>query len=177
MILPAIRYMLLLSLVCLLLGGCSRSSDGLPPLYPCQITILQEGKPLSNAYVTLFIDRGESTSETGHQQNWAVSGATDSEGIALIGTNGRRLGAPQATYKVTIVKTVAAASKLGPPPPEDTPAYRAWSEKSVSEVVPIYSVVDQKYSKVDQTPEIITIKKGKNNFSIDVGAPVNIRMP
>jgi len=77
---------------------------------------------------------------------------------------------------VIVEKKQAGESKLGPPPPEDSPAYPAWEEKMLGEILPLYTLVEAKYTSVDETPLEIEIKKGKNNLKLDIGAAVKERV-
>ena len=81
--------------------GCgsnnSRPSD-LPQLYPCVLTVTQEGNPLSGAYVTL-IPMEESNAK------YQASSVTDNEGKATIITYGFD-GVPAGKYKVCVRKVV-----------------------------------------------------------------------
>lgn len=164
--------------VCLI--GCqpnNRPAD-LPALYPCTITIVQEGVPLSGASISLVrIDTDTSVpSNSSSESNWIPTGATNQSGTAVIYTNARYVGSPLGRFKVIVEKKQAGESKLGPPPPEDSPAYPAWEEKMLGEILPLYTLVEAKYTSVDETPLEIEIKKGKNNLKLDIGAAVKERV-
>ncbi|MDR1289863.1 MAG: carboxypeptidase-like regulatory domain-containing protein [Planctomycetaceae bacterium] len=82
-----------------LVVGCSREQrpEGIPTLYPCNITITQDGKPLSGAMVTLYTESSE-------DRRWSPGGTTDSQGVIQIKVLGKYSGAPAGTYKVTVEK-------------------------------------------------------------------------
>ena len=81
--------------------GCgknnSRPSD-LPQLFPCVLTITQEGNPLDGAYVTL-IPMEESNAK------YQASSVTNKSGEATIVTYGFD-GVPAGKYKVCVRKVV-----------------------------------------------------------------------
>ena len=154
-------------LVCV---GCSSNlPDGLPRLYPCQITVIQDGAPLADAVVTL------QSPEAG--QLWFPMGTTDVSGVAVMDTNGRYPGAPEGVFKVLVFKGVSEPSRLGPPPPEDSPEYGAWAARASEEVRNEYIVVDPIYNDAATTPHEIKIEtRGRNEMTVDVGKAVRIRM-
>lgn len=80
--------------------GCSdRQRPGdLPKLYPCELTITQEGTPLSGANVTLF--PAEETNA-----KYQASSITNSEGKATLKTYGFD-GIPAGKYKVCVRKVI-----------------------------------------------------------------------
>ena len=109
---------------------------------------------------------------------WFPLGVTDETGTANMLTNGRYPGAPQGTYKVLVSKVVRGESRLGPPPPEDSPAYHQWAERSANETISEYHIVDPQYNDVQKTPHEIEVKaKGPNAVTIDVGKPVKVLNP
>ena len=138
------------------LFGCSPSDrpEGLPTLYPCEITVIQEGVPLAGANVTFIGD-----------QPWAIGGGTDDKGVARIFTHGKFEGAPVGTYSVLITKTVLE----GAPTPEerDNPSYTGGGGT-------MYSTVDRKFGVLDTTPFTIEIIAGKNSQTFDVEKAVRV---
>ena len=90
---------LVLSVVSLFLVGChvERRPKDLPKLYPAKIYVIQNGKPLDKAYVTLDSVSGK---------HWAIGGQTDENGFCEAYTLGKFRGAPLGTYDVSIRKTV-----------------------------------------------------------------------
>jgi hypothetical protein len=141
-----------------ILNGCSQSiHEGLPPLYPCSITVIQDGKPLTGANVSLVRLDGE--------PRWVVCGITNSSGVATIQTQMRYSGAPEGTYKVRISITVSEGqAKLVPSGDVEQPL-------SVGDI-PSYFVVDPKYDHFNTTPFEISITNGKNKESFDVGQSI-----
>ena len=89
-----IQYIALL----LLFLGCNAQTrpDGMPTLYPLVLTVIQDGTPLAEARVSLFVETGEST--------WTVGGTTDASGKTSLLTHGKYPGVPAGKYKVCIFK-------------------------------------------------------------------------
>lgn len=143
-------------------GGPPRPAD-LPPLYATTITISQEDAPLEGALVSLF---SEDTTF-----KWGVAGITDSSGKAEIKTHGRFSGAPLGPYKVVVTKTE----------PEDLPEiteFRPDNEEGEKtpvrrrKTIKLYTLLEKKYTNIVDTPLTITIEKGRNGQTFDVGKPV-----
>ena len=131
------------------LVGCSKPRpDGLPSLVPCSVTITQDSQPLEGATVAFESD----------DMRWAIGGSTDANGEAKMFTHGTYPGAPEGTYKVTVVKQVVEA---------DGSAETASSTPSAK----AYNLVDAQFFKPDTTPLEITVK-GKTKEAFDVGAAV-----
>ena len=93
---------LLSVMVCL--AGCeSKFPPDWPKTYPCTITVTKGGQPLEG--VTVLLTRTE------NHGSWAVSGLTDSSGVAVIETSWTKAaakGAPEGTFTIT-------ANKAAPP--------------------------------------------------------------
>lgn len=172
-----LRDLLLVTpLLLLAFSGCHPNTpDGLPALYPCRITVVQDGKGLPDAFVSLVpeTDANRKSSDA----NWIPTGTTDEKGVATIYTNGRYVGAPAGRFKVVVEKKEAAESQLGPPPPEESPAYAAWEERWMGETRPLFTLVETQYADPKETPLAVEIKKPNNVFSLDVGEAVKIPVP
>lgn len=138
-------------------GGQKRPSD-LPKLFPTSITITQEGVPLENALVTMF------SSDEGFK--WSVAAITDASGKAAIMTHGLHAGAPEGDFKVVVTKTessnAGANTKVDPDAPS---AGQATSET-------LYNLVEKQYMDKDTTPITISVAKGKNVQTYDIGKAV-----
>jgi len=164
----SIVVLLLLFSVALL--GCSNRPSGMPALYPCKITVTQDGTPLADASVVLV-----NISDTEKGQAWAPMGKTDSSGVAVMRTNAQYNGAAAGKYRIIVEKTETEPSKLGPPPAADSTEYEAWSEKSANENLAQFALVEAVYSS-SKTPHEIDIEKGANDKTIDVGKAVRVKM-
>ena len=162
-----------LFLACLFaFSGCrqERRPDGMPPLHPCRITIIQDGQPLEGAIVTLH--------STGQGTNWGPSGTTVADGIAIIYTQGQFRGVPEGNYKVTIRKeeTISLA----------TPEQLAAIEKAKAENPKWYDppnikqetwrLVEKQYTDAKETPLELIVSKGTNNVEFDLGKAVREKM-
>jgi hypothetical protein len=137
--------------------GTSRPKD-LPPLYPCEIIVTQDGKPLDDAVVDLV------PTETANTK-YRASSVTDTNGKAFMATYGFR-GVPAGRYKVCIWKTVT----------EGVTKYTDKDGELQNTNGTEYRTVDSKYANAESTPHEIEItdKQNKSNISFDVGKPVKI---
>ncbi|MDR3234911.1 MAG: hypothetical protein LBT46_14830 [Planctomycetaceae bacterium] len=145
------RYLTAITLliVTLMLSGCGRKMpDGMPPLYPCKITVLQDGQPLSAAEVKLYpVERPA--------KDWSTAGITGQNGVIDLYTNGNYRGVPAGKYKVVVVKETT----------EDEGAnyyYRM-------------NTVDMQYSSSETTPLEIEVTKRGVSETANVGAAVKVR--
>ncbi|MDR0610085.1 MAG: hypothetical protein LBG58_08250 [Planctomycetaceae bacterium] len=123
--------------------------DGFPKnLYPCKLTILQNGTPLQGARVAL-VHQDE------NQKNWGISGISDTEGVVQLYTYGKWQGAPKGKFKVTIVKHLVE----GPENKEIT-----------------YTLINEQFAEPETTPLELEIK-GKTTQTFDVGAAIKKKIP
>jgi hypothetical protein len=131
-------------LVCVSVVGCKpKLPDGMPTLYPCTITITQEGSPLSGASVTL------NSLETSDGKTWVPGGMTDSNGIANIKVLGAYSGAPVGTYKVTVKKN--------------------GTEEVTNNSFYTLSFVEDQYTNVQKTPLEIEVTTEGTKQTFDAG--------
>jgi len=159
----------LLSLSVSLLG-CSGRPAGMPALYPCKITVTQEDVPLADATVIM-----SNVSDPTLGDAWSAMGRTDSDGVAVIQTNGQYPGAPAGTYKIIVEKINTESARFGPRPPAGTPELVDWEDKTTfDDTVFRVTLVEPLYSS-SNTPHEIEVKKGTNEMSIDVGKAVKIK--
>jgi len=139
-------------------GKDSRPSD-LPRLFPCAITITQEGNPLNGATVSLEpIDEANA--------KYRASSVTDDSGKAVVTTYGFD-GVPAGRYKVCVWKTVI----------DDITQYRNSDGEMVNSNGTDYRTVERQYSDVATTPHEIevTTGRGTTQATFDVGKPVKER--
>ncbi|MDR1385980.1 MAG: hypothetical protein LBJ67_19320 [Planctomycetaceae bacterium] len=162
-------------MIVLVCSSCGKSNlpKDLPRLYPCEITVIQENKPLADAMVTLQLT---DLSRPENGQLWFPMGTTDHEGKAIIRTNAQYDGAPIGIYKVLVSKTKQGPSKYGAPPQEGTPQYTKWEDLASHEIRPWFGLVEEKFSQAEQTPYEIEIPKGTNKRTVDVGNAVEYRI-
>lgn len=143
--------------------GCGKKKpDGMPDLEPTFITIVQDGAPLAEAMINM---KAEDASN-----KWTCGGRTDEKGVAAIVTHGQYKGVPVGKYKVSVNKTIGEGTPP-PPSPIDAESARVYQEYIDSGATyEEFYVVDKKFSIVDTTPLEIEVVKGKNEFTLDVGA-------
>jgi hypothetical protein len=133
--------------------GCSgeQRPDGLPKLYPCTITITQDGQPLAGATVILY--------DPAVTDRWTVSGLTNTSGTAVMRTHGQFPGVPEGRFKVVLSKTETEGKGWDDP---DSPK-RTW------ENIKVYSFVAKEYGKHETTPLEIVVDGKKRSESFDIG--------
>jgi len=168
------KKLLLLFFVFATIIGCSTETpEGLPSLFPCKMTVIQDGQPLQGASV-IFLAAENSVST--NEKTWTPMGLTDEKGVAVMRTNARYDGVPLGKYKILINKTEQEQSKAGQAPPENSPAYATWVQKSQDENLYEYGLVDPIYNNAEKTPYEIEIGKGTNEKSVDVGKAMKVRL-
>lgn len=156
-----------------ILSGCGdrQRPEGMPDLYPCMITITQDGVPLSKASVTLI-------SESPDLAEWASGGITDESGRCDINTRGKYRGCPAGIFKVTVKKIESDPSMLPSVRPENITAEQ-WSVMRSKEAEKLneYQLVEHKYTLPTTTDLNMEILMGKNSATFDVGKPVRKKIP
>jgi hypothetical protein len=141
--------------------------DGFPKLFPCELTITQNGAPLAEASVQLSPDDGG--------KNWAAGGNTDSTGKVAIYTYGKWEGAPAGKFKVIVSKIISDPSKFTPPAEETGPARDKYDENVSNEVLNSYQTVEKQYTVPNTTPLTIEITAACTQ-TFDVGKTVKDRL-
>lgn len=152
---PRAVFLLLLSVAV----GCQQSVEppaDLPPLFPLEVTVLQEGKPVPGAFVRLI------PSDAG--MPWSCGATTDEDGVASIKTIGEFDGAPAGDYKVLISKLEMPATTGTDLSNLDAPAKTQGSES--------FNLIDPKFSRPNTTPLEVKVAEGSEEASFDVGAAV-----
>ena len=146
-------FLFMALIIVLGVAGCSQSNrpEGLPKLYSCQITITQDGKPLPEASIQ-FIG--------GESAKWPISGLTDASGIAKMVTYGQFPGVPAGDYHVVVQKTVENVLTVGSD-------YSSGSSD-------IYSLVEVKFTKAEETDLEISVSTGRNSQTFEVGKEVRV---
>jgi hypothetical protein len=135
-------------------GDSTRPAD-LPKLYPCKITITQNGKPLENATVTLIAKT---------KSKYGVSSATtDVSGMASLWTYGFN-GVPSGEYGVTV-------TKIGV---EGTKESKTIEGNPIQTGGNVYSYVDAKFGDENNPPYFINATENGVAETFDVGTPVRI---
>jgi len=148
-------------------SGCGpKAPQGFPKLFPCQITVTKDGKPLSEASVILM---PESPSGA-----YASGGKTNSAGVAIIRTNQgdyTAIGAPEGKHKIILNKPVDIEGKLpdeevNKMPTHERMQYMAEMVKKANAMTP---VIPADLASTQKTPLNITVTSanGKANINID----------
>lgn len=162
----------LLAVVVFAFPGCSGEGPrpaGMPKLYPCTITITQEGTPLDAALISLIADDPELS-------KWASGGSTDNNGKCDLYLRGKFRGVPAGKFKVTVSKLETEESKLGNAPPEGASSDEVdrWWNQREREKLKAFQRVAEKYTLPQTTDLEIEVLTKPNSFTLDVGASVNI---
>ena len=141
--------------------GCG-PNDGrpadMPKLYSVKVTIMQDGKPLEEADVTL-------TAKT--PSNYGVStGYTDASGVAVMRTYGYN-GVPVGQYTVSITKRTVEGGTRTTSPIDGSTSTTGGT---------MYQTVDAQYTDTKQSPLSIDVTEKGATASFEVGAPVHISL-
>jgi len=150
---PKIILFVIVLLVTTVIYGCRSSNrvQGLPALYPCRLTLIQDGKPLADASVQLYAEE---------ESIWPVTGLSDASGTAILVTYGQFPGVPLGKYQIVVKKT--RSDRTG------------GDNEYSSGITKVYSLIEIEHIKKDTTKLEITIEKGQNSLTIDVGKSVEI---
>ena len=147
--------------------GCNRVEKpaDLPELYPCKISVIQDGQPLEGATVIL--------ADEASQLRFSVGGVTNAQGVVEVKTDGKFVGAPAGKFKVLISKVFVPEMDLGTPP--EDPVAKAEYDKKVQEFNSQQAdTVDTNYKSFGTTPASIEVTTAGAEASFDVGAKVNV---
>ena len=141
-------------------AGCAKDTrpKDFPPLFPCAITITQDGKPLEGATVNLVPMEGTDS-------KYQASATTGADGKAVIKTYGYD-GTPAGKFKVCVWKTLTESGG------KTTDGYGEEIDAPGIE----YRTVEEIYSDAKTTPhEIEVVGKDTAPVSFDVGKSVKIK--
>ena len=128
--------------------------SGLPPLHPTTVTIMQNGTPLSGVSVRLL---------SKEPSEWPSAGTTDASGKAEIVTYGQFPGVPTGEYMVILSKTESVSKGDGQS-----------GEGGSGGTTEIFSLIAVEHTKEGTSTLQITVNKGKNATTFDVGEPVRV---
>ena len=162
-----IQFVFAAILVLVATSACNQKKKpaDMPQLFPCEITVVQDGKPLEGATVNLTAD--------GTSLRFTVAAKTDKNGVAKIKTDIDWPGAPAGKYKVCISKVVAPEVDNTTPIPSDPVEYAAYQKKLAESSAQTKSLVDSKYLRPHTTPESIEVTASGYKATIDVGPAVD----
>jgi hypothetical protein len=162
--------------VAALCSGCNKEPlpADLPKLHSTVITVVQDGKPFEGALVTMH--NADTLSK------WACAAKTNASGKATMMTGGKYPGAPEGTYKVTVVKQEVEKPDPyadAPDPNVDYGKYQEWLMKNEAKVAAaerqqpvVLDLVDPQFGTVAKTTLEVTVTAGKNEQTLDVGKAV-----
>jgi hypothetical protein len=161
------RSFLFMISIMLFFSGCGPTRpEAMPKTFPCKITILKDGVPLSGIDVSLF-----NTKEKGAL---SISAYTDSNGVANIKTawgNYSTSGVPAGSYKITLMKHIAlpddgvTEEQKEQFTPKEAEAY----EKKRHAEIDKLRVIPKQLSSPETTPfEIAVIEKSGAELTIDI---------
>ena len=105
----SVAFTLSVLLVLAVMAGCSKRPEGLPELYPTEITITTpDGTPIPNAFVKV--------ADPAQPINYTIGGSTDTKGVAKVQAqlpDGSFVGAPAGKLKVTVSKSLKIVTGEG----------------------------------------------------------------
>jgi hypothetical protein len=151
----------LLSISTVFLSNCKNPSvhEGLPALYPCKITIIQDRKPLEGATVSFRSEEGNI--------HWIISGLTNANGVAEMQTHMRYNGVPAGHYKVTVSKNIPESLNT------DVSQMGKNTDISASPIPITFRYINAKFDSFKTTPLEINVSKTEGDAeTFDVGNPV-----
>lgn len=150
----------------LTLVGCEKKKPSdMPALYPCKLTITQEGKPLEGATVSLIAQ--------GKSLRFTTAAITDKQGVAVIKTDIDWTGVPEGKYKVCVKKVSAPDSGVSDEIPSDPVAFAEYQKKLAEASAQTMSYVDSKYLRPRTTPLEIEVTTSGFEDTVDVGPAVS----
>jgi hypothetical protein len=160
---------ILLFFFCSFLGCGEKLPENMPKLYPVQLTLVQEGKPLDGAMVLL-----KRHSETTKYSCGGISGAN---GVVKIQTHGKYAGAPEGTYTVTVSKSITERSGPWHEIPSEDAAARTWLNENQSRLKKTnYHVVNLRYGNSQTSDMEISVTTSGLRKTLDLGSPVRVEI-
>ena len=153
-------------LIVLVICGCGSKPGDVPELFPCQVVVKNGTTSIANADVILGL-----TNET---SMCAMSGKTNSSGVAVIRTNRQnwhKTGVPAGEYIVTVSKipkleeglSLAEWQALDPMEQERYNAERARKHDALPREIPV------ELSEFNISPYRMNVSKGGDNkLEIDI---------
>lgn len=160
-----IALSLAISLAAFSLGCGQKKPEGLSNLEPVILTVTQDGAPCADAQVNLL--------SLDPSNKWTSGGTTDSMGVVALVTHGQYKGVPVGKYKVSVFKKIGEGTPP-PPLPTDEASEKAYNDYYESgQTYDLFCLIEKKYTDLNTTPLEIEVVKGKNELTVDVGAPVH----
>lgn len=139
-------------------GGCDQKTpDDMPTLNSCVLHFKQDGKPLTDATVTLYSAEGS---------KWNGSGRTDATGKSVIYTHGLYQGLSDGKYKVCVTKSHSVVAAV---PEKGTKEYEQYAANNGRVPGKTVHKVDLKYELSETTPLSLEMKGKKFTETFEVG--------
>ena len=152
--------------VCLFVfSGCgSKKPDGIPQLFPTEITVKNGSTSIANATVLLV---------GGPSGSWSVSGYTDASGVAVITTSQgdwQSNGAPEGEYKVYITKRPDVQQEpLAAELQNDSEAIEKHAAEYAKLAAAAPKIIPEKLTNPAKTPLKLTVgSNGVAELTVDV---------
>ncbi len=130
--------------------------EDLPKLYPLELTFLQEGKPLSEATVTLLPEPPAG--------KWVAGGMTDASGKIHLKTQGAYPGVVLGNHRIVVSKVELDMSSV------------KMTEYGPSSRPDSYHLVDPSYSDPGTTSLSIQVEKNTKSAKFDLGGAVRVKI-
>lgn len=159
------RFLLLITTASVFPGcGGEKLPPNMPKLYPCTITITQEGKPFAGASVSVF-------SEDSSLAEWYAGGVTDQNGVCVLQTQAKYPGVVSGKFKVTVSKMETEPSQYGGDPAPGK-SEEEWNTLRGNEVLKSWRLVGKEYSSSSTSTLTLEVTTGKNAETFDVGKAI-----
>lgn len=152
------------------IAGCGEERPaGMPKIYPATMTVTyDDGTPADGATVLLIAPKDSPAT------GWTCGGTTGPDGTVELRTHGRFLGAPEGTFKVTVMRAIGETGDPDPSTMTDEEYQKAMERFKASLTQTVnYNMIEAEYGAADKTPLEITVepKKGQK-FTLTVGEPI-----
>jgi hypothetical protein len=145
-------------------GGKQRPND-LPPLYHCEITVIQDGKPLSDAMVLLYPLDGN--------LRFAIGGKTDQNGVLILKTDNEWDGVPEGEYRISVSKQIVPTDISLPGPQTSLAERRKMLENQMKLTK---ETVAPQFSNRTKSELQLKVERKAVKESFDVGKAVDISL-
>lgn len=155
--------------------GCSKAPPGFPKTKPCQITVVQNGLPVSDVLVVL--------TPTEPAGPWTASGITNSSGLASIRTMQGTYavtGAPALSFKVTLTKQPVVEGEKTPKELEELgmTEMQKYREEIERQRAKLPYIIPNSLSQVSRTPLLLQLAGEENSLHVELNDyPMEERTP
>ncbi|MGL4594270.1 MAG: hypothetical protein ACRCUY_06030 [Thermoguttaceae bacterium] len=158
-------FILLAILPMLLTMSCNKAPDGMPKIYPCSVSVVNDSGPVEGAIIMLFPE-----TEIG---DIVSTGTTDKNGIAKIATMYQlytQNGAPEGDYKITIQKEPFLAHTKTPEElvRMDRTELESYTKEYRAKFNVLPKIVPEKLTKHNSTPLKLSITPVGGRLDVDL---------